>query len=148
MCVGTVVLGGTRAAGLAATLARNFGGVELTRLASFVAFMLLLIFAVRRRQDGAINGAVQILVAIAGSSLLAIALVWPLLPRSLPVSLVTVLQHDAHDQLVTILLGIPTATLLVWLSRRWGSDSSVTERRWRVVLNAMRERANRRRHPR
>ncbi len=148
MCVGTLVLGGTRAAGLAAMLARNFGGVELTRLASFVAFLLLLIFAVRRRQDGAINGAVQILVAIAGSSLLAIALVWPLLPRSLPVSLVTVLQHDAHDQLVTILLGIPTATLLVWLSRRWGSDSSVTERRWRVVLNAMRERANRRRHPR
>ncbi len=148
MCVGTAVLGGTRAAGLAALLARNFGGMELTRIATFAAFILLIIFAVRRRQDGALHGAVQLLVAIAGSSLLALALVWPLLPRSLPVSLVTVLQHDADDQLVTVLLGIPAASLLLWLSRRWGGDSSVTERRWRVVLSALRDRANRRRHPR
>ncbi len=143
-----LVLGAVRLAGSVAYLGRNSGGVELSRLLTLAAFLLLLIFAVRRRQTSVMHGALQVLVAVAGSSLLGIAAVWPLLPRHLPISLVNVLQADAGSQVTLILFGLPVATMLLWLSRRWGSHSPVTERRWRVVIQMMRERAERRRRPR
>lgn len=148
MGLAIAVLGAVRVANSVAFLDRNIGGVELTRILTYASFLLLLIFAIRRRQTGAVEGAFQVLVVLAGSSLLGLAVLWPLLPRAIPVSLASVLQIDAVDQLQTIVIGLPIATLVLWLSRRWGSHSTVTERRLRVVMRVLRERAERRRRPR
>ena len=148
IALGIAVLGAARLANSIAYLARNAGGVELTHIITYGAFLLLLIFAIRRRQTSAVEGALQVLVVLAGSSVLGLAALWPLLPRTIPVSLITVLQADAVDELRTIIIGLPVATAILWLSRRWGSHSSVTERRMRVVLRILRERADRRRRPR
>lgn len=148
MAVGIAVLGTVRVANSVAYIDRNLGGVELTRILTYASFLLLLIFAIRRRQTSAVEGALQVLVVLAGSSLLGLAALWPLLPRTIPVSLPTVLQVDAVDQLQTIVIGLPIATVVLWLSRRWGSHSTVTERRLRVVMRVLRERAERRRRPR
>ena len=148
IALGIAVLGAARVAGSVAYLDRNVGGVELTHILTYGAFLLLLIFAIRRRQTSAVEGALQVLVVLAGSSVLGLAALWPLLPRTIPVSLLTVLQADAVDELRTIVIGLPIATVILWLSRRWGSHSTVTERRLRVVMRILRERADRRRRPR
>lgn len=148
IALGIIVLGAARLASSLAYLARNVGGVELTHIVTYALFLLLLIFAIRRRQTSAVEAALQVLVVLAGSSVVGLAALWPLLPRTIPVSLATVLEADAADQLRTIVIGLPIATLILWLSRRWGSHSSVTERRLRVVMRILRERSDRRRRPR
>lgn len=148
MALGIAVLGAIRVADSIAYLDRNVGGVELTRLLTYAAYLLLLIFAIRRRQTSAVEGALQVLVVLAGSSLIGLAAIWPLLPRAVPIALPTVLQIEAVDQLRTMVIGLPIATVVLWLSRRWGSHSTVTERRLRVVMRLLRERSERRRSPR
>jgi hypothetical protein len=132
--VGAVLLlGGVRGGWLTARLRGNPGGTELAAIAFGAGVLALVIFAVRRRQTSAWRAALHVLVAVVAANLVGIALVWPMLPARLPVSLGGVLGAGAIDGAVSAIVGAPVATAGLWLSRRYGSHSAVTERRLGVV---------------
>ena len=82
-----VVLGLIQGVRLLAHMERNPGAMELARILFTIGFVVLVIFAVRRRQTDVWVTAAQVLAAIVGSNLLGVVLVWPFLPSGLPVSL-------------------------------------------------------------
>jgi hypothetical protein len=127
-----VVLGLIQGVRLLAHLRRNPGGMELARLLFTAGFIVLVIFAVRRRQTDVWVTATQVLAAIVGSNLLGVVLVWPFLPSGLPVSLASTAWSGLANGLTGAFVGIPLGAAGLWLSRRWGTDSGVTERRART----------------
>ncbi len=126
-----VVLGLIQGVRLLAHLRRNPGAMELARILFTVGFIVLVIFAVRRRQTDVWVTATQVLAAIVGSNLLGVVLVWPFLPSGLPVSLASTAWAGLANGVTGAFLGIPLGAAGLWLSRRWGTDSGVTERRAR-----------------
>ena len=127
----TVVLGFFQGARLIAQLRRNPGAVELAGILFTAGFVVLVIFAVRRRQTDVWVSTVQVLAAIVGSNLLGLAVVWPFLPSDLPVSLPVTAWNGLASGAAGSLIGWPLGAAGLWLSRRWGTHSGLTERRAR-----------------
>jgi hypothetical protein len=126
-----VVLGLIQGVRLLAHLRHNPGAMELARILFTAGFIVLVIFAVRRRQTDVWITATQVLAAIVGSNLVGVVLVWPFLPSGLPVSLASTAWSGLANGLTGAFVGIPLGAAGLWLSRRWGTESGVTERRAR-----------------
>jgi len=131
--VGAVlVLGLIQGGRLLAQLRRNPGAMELAGILFMAGFIVLVIFAVRRRQTDVWVTTAQVLAAIVGSNLLGVVLVWPFLPSGLPMSLASTAWSGLANGVTGAFLGLPLGAAGLWLSRRWGTDSGVTERRARA----------------
>jgi hypothetical protein len=126
-----VVLGLIQGVRLLAQLRRNPGAMELAAILFTAGFVILVIFAVRRRQTDVWVTATQVLAAIVGSNLLGVVLVWPFLPTGLPVSLASTAWNGLANGVTGAFFGLPLGAAGLWLSRYWGTDSGVTERRAR-----------------
>ena len=126
-----VLLGVFQGARLFAQLYRNAGAMELAGILFMTGFIVLVIFAVRRRQTDVWVTAAQVAAAIVGSNLLGVLLVWPFLPSGLPVSLASTAWNGLASGVTGAFVGLPLGAAGLWLSRRWGTDSGVTERRAR-----------------
>jgi hypothetical protein len=126
-----LVLGLFQGARLLAQLRRNPGAMELAGILFTAGFIVLVIFAVRRRQTDVWVTATQVLAAIVGSNLLGLTLVWPFLPSELPLSLASTAWNGLANGVTGAFLGLPLGAAGLWLSRRWGTDSGLTERRSR-----------------
>jgi hypothetical protein len=129
----TLLLGVFQGVRLFAQLHRNPGAMELAGILFMTGFVVLVIFAVRRRQTDVWITAVQIGAAIVGSNLLGVLLVWPFLPSGLPISLAETAWNGLANGVTGSFVGLPLGAAGLWLSRRWGTDSGVTERRARPV---------------
>jgi hypothetical protein len=126
-----VVLGLFQGARLFAQLRRNPGAMELAGILFMMGFVVLVIFAVRRRQTDVWVTATQVFAAIVGSNLVGVMFVWPFLPSGLPVSLASTAWNGLASGVAGAFVGLPLGAAGLWLSRRWGTDSGVTERRAR-----------------
>ncbi|HJQ19887.1 MAG TPA: hypothetical protein VJ867_06010 [Gemmatimonadaceae bacterium] len=135
-----VVFGLMRATRLFALLHRSRGGMDLGGILTLTAFLGVVIFAVRRRQVPAWRSTVHVLgIAVVGNAL-GIVLIWPFVPQSYSIGLVPMLRDTVGAGAWTALISLPLAIALLWLSRRFGSHSQVTERRMRVVREEWRRR--------
>jgi hypothetical protein len=128
-----LLLGLLRAAGLLARMRQNQGAAELAAILFTAGFVVLVIFAVRRRQTNVWTTAAQVLGAIVVANALALVLVWPFLPKGVPATLVGTVLAGLASGLGGAILGVPIGAGGLWLSRRWGSHSGVTERRAREI---------------
>jgi hypothetical protein len=126
-----VVLGFFQGARLIAQLRRNPGAMELAGILFTAGFIVLVIFAVRRRQTDVWITAAQVGLAILGSNLLGLTLLWPFLPTGFSASLTSTAWVGLANGVTGAFLGLPLGAAGLWLSRRWGTDSGVTERRAR-----------------
>jgi hypothetical protein len=130
--VGAIVLLGLfQGARLLAQVRRNPGGVELAGILFTAGFIILVIFAVRRRQTDVWVTAAQVLAAILGSNLFGLTLVWPFLPNGVSASLAGTAWNGLANGVTGAFIGLPLGAAGLWLSRRWGTDSGLTERRSR-----------------
>lgn len=134
------VFGTARASRLFALLHQSRGGMELAGIVTLGVFLSVLIFAVRRRQCSAWQSTVHIMGAVVGGNALGIVLVWPFIPQSYSLSLVPMVRDTVWAGVLMAGVSLPFGILMLWLSRRYGSHSGVTERRYRVVRQALRRR--------
>lgn len=134
------VFGTARATRLFAVLHQSRGGLELAGLVTLAVFLGVLIFAVRRRQCSAWQSTLHVLGALVGGNALGIVLVWPFVPDSYALSLGPMVRDTVWGGAVTAGVSLPFAIGMLWLSRRFGSHSGVTERRYRVVREVLRRR--------
>jgi hypothetical protein len=134
------VFGAARASRLFALLHESRGGMELAGLVTLGVFLGVLIFAVRRRQCSAWQSTVHIMGSLVGGNALGIVLVWPFIPESYSLSLVPMVRDTVWAGALMAGLSLPLGIGMLWLSRRYGSHSGVTERRYRVVREALRRR--------
>ena len=107
--------------------------MELAGIVTLGVFLSVLIFAVRRRQCSAWQSTVHIMGAVVGGNALGIVLVWPFIPQSYSLSLVPMVRDTVWAGVLMAGVSLPFGILMLWLSRRYGSHSGVTERRYRVV---------------
>lgn len=128
-----IVLGACEALGAVARIRLNPGLLDFSHTALFVGTILLVLSAIRRRQTPAFAAAAQVLAALAGANLVALALFWLVVRRVATIPLPVVLYDGLRSGVITIVSGLPFALLMLWLSRRFGSHSTITERRLRVV---------------
>jgi hypothetical protein len=129
-----------RAGRLYALLHQSPGGMELAGYLALAIFLGVLIFAVRRRQCSAWQSTVHLLTAVVGGNALGIVLIWPFVPASYSLALVPLLRDTVSGGALMALLSLPFGIAMLWLSRRWGSHSGLTERRYRVVRESLRRR--------
>ncbi len=134
---GAVVLGVFEALGALARIQRNVGLLDFAHTALFAGTVVLVISAIRRRQTPVAPTAVHVLGALAGANLFALSVVWLSLRERVTVPLGGVLTAGMASGMWTIVSGLPFALLMLWLSRRYGSHSTVTERRLRVVREVL-----------
>jgi len=139
-----LVFGFVRATRLMALLHRSRGGMELGGILTLAVFLSMVIFAVRRRQVPAWRSTVHVLGAAVAGNALGIVLIWPFVPQSYSLALMPMLQDTVGAGAWTALVSLPLAIALLWLSRRYGSHSQVTERRLRVIHEEWRRRFARR----
>jgi hypothetical protein len=133
-----LAFGAARAGRLAALLHQSRGGMELGGILTLGVFVLMVIFAVRRRHVSAWQSTVQVLSALVIGNALAIVMIWPLIPDGYDLSLAPMLRDTIRAGATMAILSLPLAIVLLWLSRRYGSHSQVTERRARVIREVMR----------
>jgi hypothetical protein len=129
-----------RATRLFSLLRANRGGMELGSILTLAIFLLLVIFAVRRRHINALRSAGNLLAAIVAGNAFALVVIWPFVPGSYSISLVPVVRDTLLAGGTMALTTLPLAVLMLWLSRKLGSHSSLTERRVRLVQEALRRR--------
>lgn len=134
---GAVVLGLLEMLGATARVRRNPGLLEFSHTALFMGTVILVISAIRRRQTPVAPAAVHVLAVLASANLLAIGVFWFSVRDRVTVSLAGVLTDGMESGVWTILTGLPFALAMLWLSRRFGSHSTVTERRLRVVREVL-----------
>jgi uncharacterized membrane protein YeiB len=144
-----VVFGLVRATRLMALLHRSRGGMELGGILTLAVFLSMVIFAVRRRQVPAWRSTVHVLGATVAGNALGIVLIWPFVPKSYSLALMPMLQDTVGAGVWAALVSLPLTIALLWLSRRYGSHSQLTERRLRVIREELRRRFARehRNHP-
>lgn len=140
VALGIALFGAARAGRLFSLMHRNAGGMELFGLATMGVFLLIVIFAVRRRQVRAWRSAVHVLGALVVGNALGIALIWPFLPGGYGLSLVPMLRDTMLAGLGMMVVALPLAIVLLWLSRKFGSHSHLTERRFRVIREKLAKR--------
>jgi hypothetical protein len=138
--IAILVFGTARAGRLLALLHQSRGGLELGGIATFAVFLGVVIFAVRRRQVSAWRSTVHVLGALVAGNALALVMVWPLVPEGYALSLTPLLWETVTASATMAVVSLPLAIVLLWLSRRYGSHSEVTERRLRVIHDVMRRR--------
>jgi hypothetical protein len=135
-----LVFGVARAGRLFALLHRSPGGMELGAILTFAVFLTMVIFAVRRRQVAAWRSTVHVMGATVAGNALGIVLIWPFIPDGYDVSLAPVVRDSVMAGTYVALVSLPIAITMLWLSRRFGSHSQVTERRIRVIREEWRRR--------
>jgi len=118
-----------RAGRLLALLHQSHGGMELGGIATFAVFLAVVIFAVRRRQVSAWHSTVQVLGSLVVGNACALIVVWPFVPAGYGVALSSMLRDTIVAGATMMLLALPVGIGLLWLSRRYGSNSQLTERR-------------------
>jgi small-conductance mechanosensitive channel len=141
--LGVAALATTRAGRLFSLLHRNQGGMELFGILTMAVFLLIVIFAVRRRQEAAWRSAMHVMGALVAGNALGIVLIWPFVPGSYGLALGPLLHETMVSGLTLTLLVLPLCVLLLWLSRKYGSHSALTERRMRVIREVLRRRTAR-----
>src|SRR5262245_37080265 len=114
--------------------------MELGAILTLAVFLAIVIFAVRRRHVAAWRSTLHVLGSTIAGNALGIVLVWPFVPKGFPISLIPLLRDTIAAGLSMALLSLPLAIALLWLSRRFGSHSQVTERRLRVIQEQLRQR--------
>lgn len=137
--VGSAVLifGAARAGRLFALLHRNAGGMELFGIVTLAIFLGLVVFAVRRRQVNAWRSTMHVLGALVAGNAFGIVLIWPFMPDGYGLSFVPMLRDTLSAGAMMALVALPLSVVLLWLSRRYGSHSQLTERRLRVVRDVL-----------
>jgi len=116
----------------------NRGGMELGSILTLATFITLLIFVVRRRHINALRSAGQLLASVVAGNVFALAIIWPFVPGSYSMSLVPVMRDTLLAGGSMALTTLPIAVVMLWLSRKFGSHSALTERRLRLVQEALR----------
>lgn len=139
--------GSARAGRLFALLHGSRGGMELGGLVTLAVFLAVVIFAVRRRQDRAWRSTVNVLGSLVVGNSLAIVMVWPSLPSGYQISLMPMLRDTLSASLVMAAASLPLGILMLWLSRRFGSHSQLTERRLRVIREVLNRQSAERQEP-
>jgi hypothetical protein len=129
-----------RAERLFALVHANRGGMELGSILTAAAFLALVIFAVRRRHISVLRSAGHVLASVVAGNGCALVLIWPFIPDGYGVSLTPVLRDTMLAGTSMALTALPLAAGMLWLSRRFGSHSSLTERRLRAVHASARRR--------
>lgn len=119
--------------------------MELFGIVTMAVFLCIVIFAVRRRQVRAWRSAAQVLAMLVAGNALGILIVWPLVPSGYGLSLAPMLRETLVSGMGMMLFTLPLAIALLWLSRRFGSHSQLTERRHRVIREQLRRRYGRQR---
>src|SRR5687767_13994381 len=76
-----LVFGVVRAERLFSLLHQSSGGMELGRILTLAALLIVAIFAIRRRQVSAWKSTVQVLAALVAGNALGIVLIWPFIPE-------------------------------------------------------------------
>jgi hypothetical protein len=135
-----LVFGTARAGRLFALLHRSPGGMELAAIITFAVFLAIVIFAVRRRQVAAWRSTVHVMSATVAGNALGIVLIWPFIPDGYDVSLAPMVRDSVMAGAYVALISLPVAIAMLWLSRRFGSHSQLTERRLRVIHEEWRRR--------
>jgi hypothetical protein len=133
VAIGVALFGAARAGRLFSLLHRNPGGMELFGIVTMGVFLLLVIFAVRRRQVRAWRSAVHVLGTLVAGNAFGLVLIWPFVPGGYGLSLAPMLRDTMLGGLSMMALALPLCILLLWASRKYGSHSSLTERRFRVI---------------
>jgi hypothetical protein len=118
-----------RAGRLLALLHQSHGGMELGGIATLAVFLAVVIFAVRRRQVSVWHSTVQVLGSLVVGNACALVIVWPFVPDGYGVALTPLLRDTVVAGAAMMLLSLPVGIGLLWLSRRYGSHSELTERR-------------------
>ena len=140
VAVAALVFAAVRASRLFALLHQSRGGMELAGIVALGVFLVVLIFAVRRRQVSAWESTVHVMGSMVGGNALGIVLVWPFVPDSYSLALLPMVRETASSGALMALMSLPIAVAMLWLSRRYGSHSGVTERRARVIREVLRRR--------
>jgi hypothetical protein len=135
-----LLFGAVRAGRLFALLHGSRGGMELGAILTLAAFLAIVIFAVRRRHIVAWRATVHVLAATVAGNALGIVFIWPFIPAGYALSLGTIVRDTLTAGGAMALMSLPLAIALLWLSRRYGSHSAVTERRFRVIREQLRRR--------
>jgi hypothetical protein len=135
-----LLFGAARGGRLFALVHESRGGMELGGILTLAVFLGVLIFAVRRRQCSAWEATMHLLGSLVAGNAIALLLVWPFIPSSYALALLPMLRATMVSGATMTLLSLPVAIGLLWLSRRYGSHSAVTERRYRVVREMARRR--------
>lgn len=107
--------------------------MELGGILTLAVFIVIVIFAVRRRQVNAWRSTVHVMGAIVAGNAFGILLIWPFVPDGYALSLGPMLRDTLMAGMYVAILLLPVAIGMLWLSRRYGSHSQVTERRQRVI---------------
>lgn len=135
--IAAAVFGTARAGRLFSLLHRNPGGMELFGIVTLACFLVVVIFAVRRRQVRAWRSAVHVTGALVAGNALGIVLIWPFIPEGYGLALAPMLRDTMAAGALMALGSLPLSIVLLWLSRRYGSHSQLTERRLRVIREVL-----------
>jgi hypothetical protein len=131
-----------RAGRLFALLHQSRGGMELGGIVTLAVFTIVLIFAVRRRHVSAWKSTVHVLGSVVVGNALAIILIWPLIPEGYAIALAPLLRDTISAGTALAVVSLPVAIAMLWLSRRYGSHSPVTERRLRIIGEVLNRRTS------
>jgi hypothetical protein len=135
-----LVFGAVRAGRLFALLHSSRGGMELAAILTLGVFLSIVIFGVRRRHVAAWRSTMQVVGATVAGNAFGIVLIWPFVPDGYEISLAPLLRDTLAAGTAMAIMSLPIAIALLWLSRRFGSHSAVTERRLRVIREEWRRR--------
>lgn len=135
-----LVFGAARATRLFALLHHSRGGMELGSFITLGVFLAVVVFAVRRRQVSAWRSTVHVMAALVAGNGFGIVLIWPFIPDGYALRLGPLLRDTVVAGTYVAVLSLPVAIGMLWLSRRYGSHSQVTERRLRVIREELRRR--------
>jgi hypothetical protein len=138
-----IAFGMVRAGRLFALLHQSRGGMELGGILTLAAFLTVLIFAVRRRQCSAWQSTAHVMGSMVAGNTVALLLVWPFIPDGYDLAMAPLLRDTVSSGAVMAALALPLGVVMLWLSRRYGSHSALTERRGRLVREIMRRRLGR-----
>ena len=140
VCAAVVLFAMARAGRLFALVHENRGGMELGSIVTLVVFASVLIFAVRRRHVSAWRSTVHVLSSVVAGNAFALVLIWPFIPKGYAISLAPLLREALSAGTVMAVAAMPVAIAMLWLSRRYGSASQLTERRMRLIREMTRRR--------
>jgi hypothetical protein len=135
-----LVFGAVRAGRLFALLHESRGGMELGAILTVGVFLTIVVFAIRRRHISAWRSTIHVLGATIAGNAFGLVLIWPFVPDTYHVSLAAMLRDTVAAGLMMAVVSLPAAIALLWLSRRFGSHSQLTERRLRVIQEQWRRR--------
>ena len=139
MAAAIALFASARAGRLYALIHQSRGGMELGAIVAFAVFAVVLIFAVRRRHVSAWKSTVHVMGSLVAGNAMALVLIWPFVPEGYGMALTEILRETISAGTVMAVLTLPVSIAMLWLSRRYGSGSEVTERRLRVVRGEARQ---------